>query len=316
MIKLTQEIFLEKITNLYGNEYEILSQYLKNSIKVKIKHNKCNCAYETLPSNFLAGHGCPNCAINYRANLKRISDEEFKQEVYNLVGSEYVPLEEYKNSNQKILFKHNLCGNEYYATPSKFKNNRRCPKCSRIRITLLETKSTEKFKQEVFNLVKDEYKVLGEYINNHTKIKFKHNICGNEFEIQPKSFLHGHRCAKCSENNRIIKRTKTHEKFLIDLNNLFGNEYKILDIYKNAKTKILVKHNVETCGKNYLVKPNNLLNGKKCPFCKESKGEKQIEYFLINNNIKFEIQKTFNNCKHKNKLPFDFYLSDYNICIE
>lgn len=24
----------------------------------------------------------------------------------------------------------------------------------------------------------------------------------------------------------------------------------------------------------------------------------------------------FDNCKYKNKLPFDFYLPDYNICIE
>jgi len=37
---------------------------------------------------------------------------------------------------------------------------------------------------------------------------------------------------------------------------------------------------------------------------------------LKENNIKFEEQKTFIGCKNKKKLKFDFYLLDYNICIE
>ena len=38
---------------------------------------------------------------------------------------------------------------------------------------------------------------------------------------------------------------------------------------------------------------------------------------LIENNIKFIRQHTFNNCRGiKKKLPFDFYLPDYNILIE
>ena len=53
-----------------------------------------------------------------------------------------------------------------------------------------------------------------------------------------------------------------------------------------------------------------------CPFCKESKGEKIIKNFLIDNNISFEQQKKFDDCKYKLKLPFDFYLSELNICIE
>ena len=33
-------------------------------------------------------------------------------------------------------------------------------------------------------------------------------------------------------------------------------------------------------------------------------------------NIKFEKQKKFKNCKDKQLLSFDFYLIDYNICVE
>lgn len=38
--------------------------------------------------------------------------------------------------------------------------------------------------------------------------------------------------------------------------------------------------------------------------------------FLIDKNIRFETQKTFKDLKYKGLLKFDFYLPDYNICIE
>lgn len=51
-------------------------------------------------------------------------------------------------------------------------------------------------------------------------------------------------------------------------------------------------------------------------FVKNSKGELKIAKILLNNEIIFEEQKKFDNCKRKNHLPFDFYLPDFNICIE
>jgi len=60
----------------------------------------------------------------------------------------------------------------------------------------------------------------------------------------------------------------------------------------------------------------HVVNGYGCPICKQSKGEKEIRNFLINNNINFIPQHTFKNCKNINILPFDFYLPDYNTCIE
>jgi hypothetical protein len=58
------------------------------------------------------------------------------------------------------------------------------------------------------------------------------------------------------------------------------------------------------------------LSGKGCSICNESKGEKLIYNFLVNNNIKFVKQKRFLDCKNVHTLPFDFYLPDYNVCIE
>ena len=58
------------------------------------------------------------------------------------------------------------------------------------------------------------------------------------------------------------------------------------------------------------------MNGAGCPKCMSSKGEKEIYNFLTNNNILFIQQKRFIDCRNILPLPFDFYLSVYNLCIE
>jgi very-short-patch-repair endonuclease len=62
--------------------------------------------------------------------------------------------------------------------------------------------------------------------------------------------------------------------------------------------------------------PNGHLLNQGCPICNSSKGELKIIKFLKENNINFEQQKKFNNCKYKRLLSFDFYLPEQNILIE
>ena len=42
----------------------------------------------------------------------------------------------------------------------------------------------------------------------------------------------------------------------------------------------------------------------------------KISEYLNENNVNFEFQKTFTDCKHKLALMFDFYLTDYNTIVE
>lgn len=53
-----------------------------------------------------------------------------------------------------------------------------------------------------------------------------------------------------------------------------------------------------------------------CSKCAESKGEKEISSYLTELNIDFISQYRFDNCVYKRKLPFDFYLPKFNMCIE
>lgn len=97
--------------------------------------------------------------------------------------------------------KHNKCGYEYDVKPNVFLNGCRCPQCAnKLKVT------TKIYKKKVYNLVKEEYSVIGEYVNNRTKIKMKHNKCGYEYDVKPNSFLSGRRCPQCA-----LKRKTTME---------------------------------------------------------------------------------------------------------
>jgi len=53
-----------------------------------------------------------------------------------------------------------------------------------------------------------------------------------------------------------------------------------------------------------------------CKKCNNSKGENRIDEILNIKNITHFPQWKFKDCKHINELPFDFYLPNYNLCIE
>ena len=230
---------------------------------------------------------------------RKKTHEEFLEEVKVLVGDEYNVLGEYKNSNTKILFKHNECSHEYEATPSKFLNDRRCPKCSTN-----HKKTTEQYKKDVYNLVSDEYEVLGEYINSKTKIKIKHKVCEYVYNATPNNFLRGKRCPKCAG------RCRTTESFKQEVYNLVGDEYTVLGEYTSALKKIKMRHN--TCGFNYNARPNDFLSGKRCSKCNESKGEKIVRRVLEKQQILYKSQYKIKGCRNINSLPFDFAIFNHN----
>lgn len=73
------------------------------------------------------------------------------------------------------------------------------------------------------------------------------------------------------------------------------------------------------CGKEYIINSSNFIrasNNISCGCNKESLGETKIKNILQNCKINFIQEYKFQNCKNIQPLPFDFYLPDYNTCIE
>ncbi|MCM3252431.1 hypothetical protein [Priestia aryabhattai] len=244
----THEEFVKEVYELVGDEYTVLGEYKNKRSKIAIRHNICGETYEVLTESFTKGKRCNECLINQK-------DEKFKNEVYELVGDEYAVLGKYSTCETKIKLKHNKCEHEYSATPSKFLNGRRCPKCAGK-----HKRTHDEFVKEVYDLVGDEYEIIGEFVDTTTKIEIRHNTCGSTYLGLPKVFIRGNRCPICFGSPR-----KTQEEFEEDIFKLVGNEYRVIGEYKNTHTKFRMKHN--ECSFEYEVTPRNFLKGHRCPKC-------------------------------------------------
>jgi predicted Zn-ribbon and HTH transcriptional regulator len=234
----------------------------------------------------------------------RKTTEKFKEEFYNLVGDEYEVLGEYKHNKEKIKIKHNLCSKVFEATPNNLLHKSRPTGCSFCYGN--KKKTTNEFKNKIFNLVQDEYEVLGEYKTTHDLIQFKHKTCGSIFDMRPSNFLQGQRCPECNLN-----KLKTHQEFLNEVKKLEKKNYIVLENYVNDSTKINFYH--KKCGTTYSVTPRDFLNGHRCPTCKSrSRGELRIRDYLIKNNINFKSQFYFDDLRSPKKrlLKFDFAILD------
>ena len=108
---------------------------------------------------------------------------------------------------------------------------------------------------------------------------------------------------KLSFDDFIIVSNEVHN-YLYDYTNTKYVDY-------NSKVNIFCKKHGEF---NQL--PNHHLRGSGCPVCKSSKGELKVIKYLKENKINYIQNKKFKDCKFKNELPFDFYLPDFNMCIE
>lgn len=159
--------------------------------------------------------------------------------------------------------------------------------------------TTKEIKERICSIEGNKYELLSEYVNAKTKIKIKHVACGHEYEVRWGHFQSGRRCPKCTNCYRY-----TDSEISKLISKITNGEYTKLSEYKNNKTKFKIKHN--TCGHEYEIAWNRFQRGDRCPKCNQSKGEKFIEDYLTNQNISFATQVKFNDCRHKNTLPFDF----------
>lgn len=187
-----------------------------------------------------------------------------------------------------------------------------CKKCFFEKLSALFKSNTDNFirKADIIHNHQYDYSKTN-YINVCTKVKITCPIHG-EFKQTPNAHLGGSGCLKCS----YIKRNeKTTEQFIKEAKLTHKNKYDYsMAKYDGAKKKIKIICPIHGI---FEQTPTNHISGKQgCPLCKKSHGELTIENFFKNNNIIYEPQKRFNNCKYIKPLPFDFYIPEYNTCIE
>ena len=136
-----------------------------------------------------------------------------------------------------------------------------------------------------------------------------------DFLQTPHEHLTKKGCRNCANLRLRNKFGKSNKDFIEEAHKVHNYFYNYSQTnYLNRQTNVDIicpEHGV------FSQRPCHHLNYSGCPICKSSKGEKRITSYLVANNIKYIPQYTFEGCiGKKKKLPFDFYLPDYNLCVE
>lgn len=100
------------------------------------------------------------------------------------------------------------------------------------------------------------------------------------------------------------------KKYVQDLK--FKDQYEFVNYLENNNINFIPKRPSATYKKEW----KGFLDFLGCDGNRTSIGERLIKAYLDDNKIKYEKEKYFDTCKNINKLPFDFYLPEYKICIE
>jgi hypothetical protein len=294
--------FIKKAKIIHGDIYDYSLVNYKSAIKkVKIICN-IHGTFEQRPNDHLNRHGCPHCGVETVAIKRTKNTEHFIEKAniehhfkYDYSKSKYI------NNRSLICI---ICPNhgEFWQKANSHLNGLGCAKCS------------GSFMNTEYFIEKASIKHENKY--NYSKVDYKRTdievciICPEhgEFYQTPNNHLYGFGCPKCSGKFMNLE-------YFIELSNR-QHEYKYdysKVIYSGNEKKVLIM-----CPKHgeFLQSPHNHLIGQGCPTCNESFGERMVSKILSKYNVQFIREHKFVNCKKIYPLPFDFYLSEYNICVE
>lgn len=218
---------------------------------------------------------------------------------------------EYRNQKEKMDFICK-CGKPFSTPMDAFIRHsvRQCNKCGYSNGGKKNSRTHEEFVLMASQLIGDEFEIIdGEYKNQNSVFTIYHKVCKNTFPRTAQKILScKNECGCCGSN---VKRTKGQVQEEI---NSFSKEIEVIEYINSDKVivmhttcKTVVKRTMSDLRKN---------RGFHCPTCKSSYGTREVVRVLNENNIKFKREHEFDDCRNKKPLPFDFYLINYNACVE
>jgi hypothetical protein len=206
--KMTHEQFAEIVRDRGQNQYRLLDLYQTTHHKIRFEHIECGYIFEMRPSRFVCGDRCPKCG-----NAVRKTHSEYVAELEKHFPGEYLVLGKYVNTMTPILTRHQ-CGYEWEISPNTMlrrvrKPHAGCPQCNKK-----HRRTHDDFVREIAVLVGTEYSVLGKYRNFREKVEFRHETCGQTFDMSSGLFLGGCRCPYCALRNKTSKAVQAIENWL------------------------------------------------------------------------------------------------------
>ena len=306
----TQEEYVKELA-IKNPTVKLISEYINNRTPVAHYCEVHDVYWDIAPSSALKGHGCKKCCSEKIGNALRKTESEYIKELslknptIKLVGK-YIdaktPTEHYCEIH-KVVSK---------IVPYNAIQGAGCIQCHCERIGSQLRKLESEYVVEL-SIKNPTVTLVGQYIDANTPVAHYCEVHHIVWDISPSAALQGQGCQLCKSERIGNALRKSEEQYVKELAMVNPNII-LCGRYKDSKTPTLHKcliHNYE-----WSPVPSNILSGHGCPKCCESKGEMQIARWLEQYKINNTPQKRFVDCSDIKPLPFDFYIPEFNVCIE
>lgn len=314
--KYTTETFIEKAREIHGDTYDYSkTEYVNIKTKVCIicpEHGE----FWQEPRHHLEGRGCPICARNLYWTYERCLEEAKK----------YTMLSAFHDKSNAAYNSSRIHGwiEDFSWLKRQYGIIYTFDELKEIASYCLNRAEFKHKNCKAYNQAKED---------NVLDLLFPKEVCLNGKRVSVKkkikkklTYEHCYSIAKKYEflsdfriNEPSVYTTSVFNGWLKDYTWLkkgrnYYTEEEAYSIAKKYETKIELYLNDNQCY-HFLYRHDLLKN---CTWFKDLKSllEKNIERFLIKNNIKFETQKKFEWLRYKKKQSLDFFLPDYNVAIE
>lgn len=157
------------------------------------------------------------------ANKLFISHEKISDRIKSIHGNNFTLLSKYSGYNGKIEVRHEVCGREFEVLCGDLLQGKGCRYCAEKMLI-----TTDEFKQKLYELYDNEYSLIRDYTNAKTRIHIRHNLCGYEWDVLPRTILEKRTCPHCNKSSgeKILENFAIHNKLNFKTQETFEGCYK------------------------------------------------------------------------------------------
>lgn len=321
----TQEEF-EKEVSLASPNIKVIGKYININTKIQFKCLIHDFEFDAFPQNVLRGHGCRKCGNEKQSKKQTKSHDKFIKDIIKINPNIEV-IGQYVNMDTKVQVQCLIDGYIWNADPRKLYRGVQCAVCSNRKV-IEGINDINTTRPDLVQYFKNKNEATHYTSGSEKIIDVICPECGYEDTIKIENLSRfGFSCNGCYEKKYGRKRVpygywnkNTMQQYL----NENRSGYKLLDIKTQSDDgssilKVFVKCPNEK-HPPYWAYWQNITSSYMCFLCyiesSMSKGERAAEQVFKKYNYTYETQKRFDDCRDKYTLPFDFYLSDYNLIIE
>jgi hypothetical protein len=305
---------IKRYLKYIGSTLILLEEKYNNSSTNMSFQCECGTIFNATWNSIIRGKRyCNFCSKSKRWNGYRNYTKEIKDYCEYM---DYILITQYINrcfdSFEYICNKHEEKGLQHSNYDQMINSNRGCYYCG------IESRGiSQRLDENIFKelIVRVGFIYVGcDYNNENSKYK-KVNInylCPNHIDKGIQTIKYNNLLVSNGKCQYCIGRLRTKEDLQTELDKLH-NTIDILE-YTDYSSPILSKCRI--CGHEWETHGVILTQGHRCPYCSKSNFALAVSSLLDSWGYKYKDEFWYTGCRDILPLPFDFYLSDFNILIE